>query len=74
MMYLFYDALRKSLAAGCILFDDEEAQYLANRTLSIIDCWATSTYFLVKSNPRPPGFQSLYATRITYGIDYLIFF
>jgi biotin carboxylase len=29
------------------------------------------TCFLIEINPRPPGFQSLCATRITYGIDYV---
>ncbi|KAF2259377.1 glutathione synthetase ATP-binding domain-like protein [Lojkania enalia] len=26
--------------------------------------------FLLEINPRPPGFQSVYATRLTYGVDY----
>jgi biotin carboxylase len=26
--------------------------------------------FLIEINPRPPGFQSVYATRIAYGVDY----
>ncbi|KAF7155831.1 hypothetical protein CNMCM5623_008711 [Aspergillus felis] len=29
------------------------------------------TCFLIEINPALPGFQSLYATRITYGIDYM---
>lgn len=26
--------------------------------------------FLIEINPRPPGFQSVYATRLMYGVDY----
>jgi hypothetical protein len=26
--------------------------------------------FLIEINPRPPGFQSVYATKIAYGVDY----
>ncbi|CEJ57091.1 hypothetical protein PMG11_05798 [Penicillium brasilianum] len=26
--------------------------------------------FLIEVNPRPPGFQSVYATRLMYGVDY----
>jgi biotin carboxylase len=26
--------------------------------------------FLIEINPRPPGFQSVYATRLTYGVDF----
>ncbi|KAJ5483814.1 hypothetical protein N7539_006014 [Penicillium diatomitis] len=34
-------------------------------------CLDAPRCFLIEINARPPGFQSLYATRVAYGIDYV---
>jgi hypothetical protein len=41
-----------------------------SRDANVASCDAP-TCFLIEINPQPPGFQSLCATRITYGIDYV---
>jgi hypothetical protein len=41
-----------------------------SRDANVASCIAP-TWILIEINPRPPGFQSLYGTRITYGIDHI---